>query len=414
MASTLEEIIVNEGKKLSAKANVKEKIVDTGSALSYSLVMGSALDWLSGLRFPAIILSRSSAAAADSLTGALYGMWRDWIFKRTKTTEKSSKIKKYLTDLAVFDGFQIPVYATVVSLTSYLTEGYVDWAKVKHGVANLATISPFIGPLRGWYMDKARKLFRIESAPEKADEKAKAERERRNDWANLAMSNLADYTKNSKSEITRSYKLGLIDGAAGVYKADKNAAYYEIYKSAFKYMTEIPPEDRRGVLIKVLPPFTKAELREDKIKLRRINRTLKNSVKDSIEKYTEQLKILPYDEAADKLRYYRRMAGLALKGENEKESFAGLMEIVGKDYYYGDIDEIPKGLINVCKEAYDFAIRFSKEEKDSVRTCTFYFLNKKDLGYLKEELDFLNKTSAETRLAYQERKQLTLKNRQDY
>jgi len=169
---SLEEATVEEEKRLSKK----EKIVDTGSAISYSLVVGSLLDCATGLRLQGILVSRATSAATDSLTGALYGVWRDKVFKTAKTTEKSGKIKKYLTDLFVFDTFQIPLYAGFVSLASYVSEGHVNIVKVGHGIGYLAMISPFIGPLRGLYMDKIRNLFGMKSALEKADVQKRTEK----------------------------------------------------------------------------------------------------------------------------------------------------------------------------------------------------------------------------------------------
>ena len=162
---SLEEATVEEEKRLSKRG----KIADFLSGITYSLVVGSLLDYSAGLRFPGIMYSRASSLVTDSLTSAPYGMWRDKVFKTAKTTEKSGKIKKYLTDLVAFNTFQIPVYAAIVSFASLLSDGgYIDGEKVRHGVTYLAAISPLIAPTRGLYMDGVRKLFGVKSSLEKA------------------------------------------------------------------------------------------------------------------------------------------------------------------------------------------------------------------------------------------------------
>jgi hypothetical protein len=160
----LETTVKEESRKLSAK----EKIVDTFGTITYSLVAGAALDYAAGLNLKGILVSRGYGTIVNSLTGALYGKWRNLIFKATKTTEKSSKPRQFLTDLLAFNTFQVPLYSSILSVASYVSEGKIDFEKVKDGSIYLATISPLIGPTMGWYMDKFRKLVGVKSAPQQA------------------------------------------------------------------------------------------------------------------------------------------------------------------------------------------------------------------------------------------------------
>ena len=111
---SLEEATVEEEKRLSKRG----KIADFLSGITYSLVVGSLLDYSAGLRFPGIMYSRASSLVTDSLTSAPYGMWRDKVFKTAKTTEKSGKIKKYLTDLVAFNTFPVAIPEKVRLLTA--------------------------------------------------------------------------------------------------------------------------------------------------------------------------------------------------------------------------------------------------------------------------------------------------------
>ena len=187
--------------------NRKESAVDTAGNETYSLATGIVLDSLAGMSPVGVLTSRASATALNIGTGALYGKWRNLIFRKTEKLRKNHYVKEALrkgffygasllagltatsnqgyseiadylvdtekaqdalTDLVAFNTFQVPVYATALSIGSLVSEGNVNLDKVKHGAGYLATISPFIGPTMGWYMDRLRKLFKLESAPEKA------------------------------------------------------------------------------------------------------------------------------------------------------------------------------------------------------------------------------------------------------
>jgi hypothetical protein len=148
----------------------KESLVDTIGNVTYPLVVGSALDYAAGLRGWGIVASRTYATGINLPTGALYGKWRNLIFRLTRTTDKSSKLRKSIVDLLSFNTFQVPLYSSVVAVGSLISEGKVDWEKVGHGAEYLAMISPFVGPTMGWYMDGLRKLFKLKSASTKAGE----------------------------------------------------------------------------------------------------------------------------------------------------------------------------------------------------------------------------------------------------
>ncbi len=81
-----------------------------------------------------------------------------------------AKIRKSLVDLLAFNTFQVPVYGTAVAIGSFISEGKVDWEKVKNGCEYIAIISPLIAPTMGWYLDGLRKVFKIKPAFEKQNQ----------------------------------------------------------------------------------------------------------------------------------------------------------------------------------------------------------------------------------------------------
>ena len=140
--------------------------VDIGGNVTYSLVIGGALDYLSGLNLTGIIASRMSATGMNAITGGPYGWWRERVYRSTKTTKNSCKVRKTFADLLAFNIFQIPIYGVAIVIGSLISEGRVNWEKVRYGTTYLATISPLIGPTMGYYMDIFRKLFGVKSAAE--------------------------------------------------------------------------------------------------------------------------------------------------------------------------------------------------------------------------------------------------------
>jgi len=143
-------------------------VVDTAGVITYSLIVGSILDYCAGLNPAGILASRTSAIAINSVTSGPYGWWREKAFSMTRTTEKSGKVRKTLVDLLAFNTFQVPFYAGLVAVGSLVSEGRVDMEKVKHGAAYVAAISPLISPTLGWYLDRCRRLFGVKSAAEGA------------------------------------------------------------------------------------------------------------------------------------------------------------------------------------------------------------------------------------------------------
>ncbi|MBW2999674.1 L-alanine exporter AlaE [Candidatus Woesearchaeota archaeon] len=164
---TIDDAVIGDDEKPEPS---KRKIaaVDTGGNVTYSLIVGSILDYCAGLDVVGILVSRGYATAVNSVTGGPYGWWRERVFKATKTKEKSGKIRKTLADLLAFNTFQVPIYATALTVASLVSEGKVDWEKVRDGATYLATISPLIAPTMGWYMDGFRKVFGVKSAAEGA------------------------------------------------------------------------------------------------------------------------------------------------------------------------------------------------------------------------------------------------------
>ncbi len=153
---------------LESIVNKKQAVVDTASGITYSWIVGSVLDYYAGLNFSGIVVSRTSATALNFLASAPYGWWKDQIYKWTKTNKESSRFRKYFTDLLAFNTGQTLLYATSLAIGGLVSEGKLNWEKVKNGVEYVAIVSPLIGPLMNIYMDYARRLFKLKTSAEKS------------------------------------------------------------------------------------------------------------------------------------------------------------------------------------------------------------------------------------------------------
>ncbi len=145
--------------------------VDIAGNITYSLLVGTMLDYSAGLSPAGIAVSRASATVINAAIGGPYGWWREQTFKAAKTNEDSTKLRKTLVDLLAFNTFQVPMYAGVLAIGSLISEGEVNWDRITHGCAYLSAASPLIAPTLGMYMDWFRKLCGVNSAARGAYQK---------------------------------------------------------------------------------------------------------------------------------------------------------------------------------------------------------------------------------------------------
>lgn len=149
------------------KQQVKEKIVDTAVNVAAPLAFGAALDYFTGLDITGIAAARGTSIATNAVSGAPYGMWRNHVYTITKTSESSSRKRKCLAEILSFNTFQMPLYGFAIAVGSLVSEGKVDWEKVRDGSLYLAAASPLAGPAMGYCMDYFRNWFGVKSAAQK-------------------------------------------------------------------------------------------------------------------------------------------------------------------------------------------------------------------------------------------------------
>ena len=173
-------MVDNQKAPITTERKGREAIADTIGLVSYSLAAGALTDYASGLRGGEIIASRAYGTAINIPTGAAYGRWRNFLYRTTRTTDKSSRLRKGAVEFAAFTTFQVPLYASVIavgSLAGHLSQGEikVDLDKIGKGAAILTCISPFVAPTVGLWMEGVRKICGLKSAPRKSRESLERE-----------------------------------------------------------------------------------------------------------------------------------------------------------------------------------------------------------------------------------------------
>ncbi len=141
----------------------KTAVVDIFSNITYTTVVGGLMDYFSGLPLNGIVAARITSLGTNALTSAPYGMYTEFVYRITRTPEQASRTRKWVIDTLAFATFQVPVYSAVVGVGSFVSEGRVDFEKVKHGAEYLTLVSPLIGPTLGMYMNLCRKVTGLDS-----------------------------------------------------------------------------------------------------------------------------------------------------------------------------------------------------------------------------------------------------------
>jgi hypothetical protein len=91
---------------------MRRTVVDTVSTILFFTTFAAATELLiAGMEVREVITTRLIMVPLMILTGRPYGLWRDWVFARTRPTVGWSKA---VTDAGTFVLFQLPLYAATL------------------------------------------------------------------------------------------------------------------------------------------------------------------------------------------------------------------------------------------------------------------------------------------------------------
>jgi hypothetical protein len=135
---------------------MKKFLVDTFVMILFSTIFGMFTETLiAGMTLAQSLQSRITAVPVNLLTARPYGIFRDWIFYKAKSSEKDS-LKNTAVDIVSFVSFQVPIYAIILIMSG---------ANTNQSIISCSTItlfSVFIGRPYGICLDFFRKIFKVE------------------------------------------------------------------------------------------------------------------------------------------------------------------------------------------------------------------------------------------------------------
>lgn len=158
--------------QINTKIHTRENIADTLGKVTYSLAVGTALDYFkSGLRGLEILTSRAIATGINTATGTPYAKWRRAWYDFTHTTNESNKLRKALVELGAFNTFETYVYgvsAAAGAAFGYLVTGEeFNPLKICEGIEGMVYLSPLIGPTMGMWLNATCKIFGVKPVAER-------------------------------------------------------------------------------------------------------------------------------------------------------------------------------------------------------------------------------------------------------
>jgi len=151
IAKGLEKLLGKDKFERLRDSSIYKYVVDTAAMITFSTPIAMTNEiFIAGMDVAESLKARAIGTALNIVSARPYGKYRDWVFKKCKTNEKSGFFKKFFTDVASFSTFQLPIYAGILYVSGADAEG------VAKGSATIAALSGVIGRPYGVYMDWLR------------------------------------------------------------------------------------------------------------------------------------------------------------------------------------------------------------------------------------------------------------------
>jgi len=118
MMLTLERIVGSEKVERVKNNPAYQYAVDTFTMIAFSTPIAMANEvFIAGMDVEQSLKARGIATIVNILTARPYGKFRDYLFKKCHTTDKSGFVKKTATDILAFASFQAPLYAGILAVS---------------------------------------------------------------------------------------------------------------------------------------------------------------------------------------------------------------------------------------------------------------------------------------------------------
>lgn len=121
----------------------------------FSIVIGAFVELvITGLTIEQTIKTRAAAIPVSLLIGRPYGLYRDWVFRRPGSAEKTLP-QKILLDTFINLTFQMPLYALILALNG------ATFLQILTAVSSILVIVSLSGRRYGIFLSGCRRLFRV-------------------------------------------------------------------------------------------------------------------------------------------------------------------------------------------------------------------------------------------------------------
>jgi hypothetical protein len=121
----------------------------------FSIVIGAFVELvITGLTIEQTIKIRAAAIPVSLLIGRPFGIYRDWVFRRVGSVEKTL-LQKILLDTFINLTFQIPLYALILALNG------ATFLQVLTAASSILVIVGLSGRPYGIFLSGCRRLFGV-------------------------------------------------------------------------------------------------------------------------------------------------------------------------------------------------------------------------------------------------------------
>ncbi len=140
--------------------------IDGMTSVTMGLTFGTANDYyVTGMEPRQVLVSRMISIPINLATGSIYGRYRDRVYRFCHTTDKSSWLKRYITDVLAFATFQAPLYVGITTVAG------ADRNEIIRGTTVLTFASPVVGKVSGYTNDVFRRAGGLKTSGELAAER---------------------------------------------------------------------------------------------------------------------------------------------------------------------------------------------------------------------------------------------------
>lgn len=149
--NTLEKILGNERVESLLDTRGYRIGVDVFAINTFSLMQTIPLELgIVGMTWLQFAKARAMGTIVNTFIGRPYGIYRDYIFRKTNTTQESSFGRRYLVDTIVSVTFQTPTYCGILALSG------ADSEQITKAAGTVTLLSGFLGRPYGVYLEAIR------------------------------------------------------------------------------------------------------------------------------------------------------------------------------------------------------------------------------------------------------------------